>query len=188
MDTSILIILIVIVLALAFDFINGFHDTANAIATAVSTRALKPRTAIMMAAVMNFLGAMMFTGVAKTIGGSVANPADLDNGLQVLIATLIAAIIWNLATWWFGIPSSSSHRIFAHIDDQSGRCRLPPPRPRRPPPLSAGSPPPCPPSQFHPGAGQPRVCRHRLHCPPSPLAGPGPGRAGTAPGPAFPEA
>ncbi|MDQ0091364.1 PiT family inorganic phosphate transporter [Paenibacillus anaericanus] len=115
MDTSILIILIVIVLALAFDFINGFHDTANAIATAVSTRALKPRTAIMMAAVMNFLGAMMFTGVAKTIGGSVANPADLDNGLQVLIATLIAAIIWNLATWWFGIPSSSSHALIGAL-------------------------------------------------------------------------
>ncbi|RUT45374.1 inorganic phosphate transporter [Paenibacillus anaericanus] len=115
MDTSILIILIVIVLALAFDFINGFHDTANAIATAVSTRALKPRTAIMMAAVMNFLGAMMFTGVAKTIGGSVANPANLDNGLQVLIATLIAAIIWNLATWWFGIPSSSSHALIGAL-------------------------------------------------------------------------
>lgn len=110
-----LIILIVIVLALAFDFINGFHDTANAIATAVSTRALKPRTAIMMAAVMNFVGAMMFTGVAKTIGGSVANPADLDNGLQVLIATLIAAIIWNLATWWFGIPSSSSHALIGAL-------------------------------------------------------------------------
>lgn len=115
MDTSILIILIVIVLALAFDFINGFHDTANAIATAVSTRALKPRTAIMMAAFMNFLGAMMFTGVAKTIGGSVANPANLDNGLQVLIATLIAAIIWNLATWWFGIPSSSSHALIGAL-------------------------------------------------------------------------
>lgn len=106
-----IIILIVIFLALAFDFINGFHDTANAIATAVSTRALKPRTAIMMAAVMNFLGAIMFTGVAKTIGGSVADPTQLDNGLEVLVATLLAAIIWNLATWWFGIPSSSSHAL-----------------------------------------------------------------------------
>jgi inorganic phosphate transporter, PiT family len=115
MDTSLLIILIVIVLALAFDFINGFHDTANAIATSVSTRALKPRTAIMMAAVMNFLGAIMFTGVAKTIGGSVADPAKLDNGLEVLIATLLSAIIWNLITWWFGIPSSSSHALIGSL-------------------------------------------------------------------------
>ncbi len=110
-----MIILIVIVLALAFDFINGFHDTANAIATSVSTRALKPRTAILMAAVMNFLGAIMFTGVAKTIGGSVADPAKLDNGLEVLIATLLAAIIWNLITWWFGIPSSSSHALIGSL-------------------------------------------------------------------------
>ncbi|MDU4697127.1 MULTISPECIES: inorganic phosphate transporter [Paenibacillus] len=115
MDTSLLIILIVIVLALAFDFINGFHDTANAIATSVSTRALKPRTAIMMAAVMNFLGAILFTGVAKTIGGSVADPAKLDNGLEVLIATLLSAIIWNLITWWFGIPSSSSHALIGSL-------------------------------------------------------------------------
>ncbi|WP_018753715.1 inorganic phosphate transporter [Paenibacillus sanguinis] len=115
MDTSLLIILIVIFLALAFDFINGFHDTANAIATSVSTRALKPRTAIMMAAVMNFLGAIMFTGVAKTIGGSVADPAKLDNGLEILIATLLAAIIWNLITWWFGIPSSSSHALIGSL-------------------------------------------------------------------------
>lgn len=110
-----MIILIVIILALAFDFINGFHDTANAIATSVSTRALKPRTAIMMAAVMNFLGAILFTGVAKTIGGSVADPAKLDNGLEVLIATLLSAIIWNLITWWFGIPSSSSHALIGSL-------------------------------------------------------------------------
>lgn len=115
MDTSLLIIIIVIILALGFDFINGFHDTANAIATSVSTRALKPRTAIMLAAVMNFLGAIMFTGVAKTIGGSVADPASLDNGLEILIATLLAAIIWNLITWWFGIPSSSSHALIGAL-------------------------------------------------------------------------
>lgn len=110
-----MIMLIVIILALAFDFINGFHDTANAIATSVSTRAMKPRTAIMMAAVMNFLGAIMFTGVAKTIGGSVADPAKLDNGLEVLVATLLSAIIWNLITWWFGIPSSSSHALIGSL-------------------------------------------------------------------------
>lgn len=115
MDTSLIIIFIVIFLALAFDFINGFHDTANAIATSVSTRALKPRTAIMLAAIMNFVGAMMFTGVAKTIGGSVADPATLDNGLEILIATLLSAIIWNLVTWWFGIPSSSSHALIGAL-------------------------------------------------------------------------
>jgi PiT family inorganic phosphate transporter len=115
MDTSLLVIGLVIFLALAFDFINGFHDTANAIATSVSTRALKPRTAIVMAASMNFIGALMFTGVAKKIGGSITDPATLDNGLEVVIATLIAAIIWNLVTWWFGIPSSSSHALIGAL-------------------------------------------------------------------------
>lgn len=114
-ETSIWILAIVVFLALAFDFINGFHDTANAIATSVSTRALPPRTAILMAAVMNFLGAITFTGVAKTIGGSVADPATLDNGIEIVIATLIAAIIWNLATWWLGIPSSSSHALIGAL-------------------------------------------------------------------------
>ncbi|WP_433945481.1 anion permease [Paenibacillus sp. SN-8-1] len=115
MDTMFIVMLIVIILALAFDFINGFHDTANAIATSVSTRALKPRTAILMAAMMNFVGALVFTGVAKTIGGKVANPAELSNGLEILIATLLAAIIWNLVTWWFGIPSSSSHALIGAL-------------------------------------------------------------------------
>ncbi|WP_025693145.1 inorganic phosphate transporter [Paenibacillus zanthoxyli] len=116
MDTSSLLVLgIVIILALGFDFINGFHDTANAIATSVSTRALSPRTAIIMAACMNFIGAMLFTGVAKTIGGSVADPTKLDNGIEVVIATLLAAIIWNLLTWWVGIPSSSSHALIGAL-------------------------------------------------------------------------
>ena len=115
MDTSLFLIGFVIFLALAFDFINGFHDTANAIATSVSTRALTPRTAIVMAASMNFVGALLFTGVAKKIGGSITDPALLDNGLQIVIATLIAAIIWNLVTWWFGIPSSSSHALIGSL-------------------------------------------------------------------------
>lgn len=115
MDTSLIIIGVVIFLALAFDFINGFHDTANAIATSVSTRALKPRHAILLAATMNFVGALTFTGVAKTIGGSVADPATLSNGLEIVSATLIAAIIWNLVTWWFGIPSSSSHALIGAL-------------------------------------------------------------------------
>ncbi|KAA8996849.1 inorganic phosphate transporter [Paenibacillus spiritus] len=115
MDTSIWVLGIVIVLALGFDFINGFHDTANAIATSVSTRALPPRTAIIMAACMNFVGALLFTGVAKKIGGSVADPTTLSNGINIVIATLIAAIIWNLVTWWFGIPSSSSHALIGAL-------------------------------------------------------------------------
>ncbi len=112
---EIVILCIVVFLALSFDFINGFHDTANAIATSVSTRALKPRVAIMMAAVMNFLGAITFTGVAQTIGKGVADPATLEHGTIIVIAALISAIVWNLVTWWFGIPSSSSHALIGSL-------------------------------------------------------------------------
>lgn len=112
---DIYILWIVVILALSFDFINGFHDTANAIATSVSTRALRPRVAILLAAVMNFLGAITFTGVAKTIGSGVADPSVLDNGVVIVIAALIAAIAWNLITWWFGIPSSSSHALIGSL-------------------------------------------------------------------------
>ncbi|SFA77741.1 inorganic phosphate transporter, PiT family [Cohnella sp. OV330] len=114
MDNTLLVVIIVI-LALGFDFINGFHDTANAIATSVSTRALKPRVAILLAAVMNLVGALLYTGVAKTIGGKVTDPFKLEHGLTVVIATLIAAIIWNLITWWRGIPSSSSHALIGAL-------------------------------------------------------------------------
>lgn len=112
---EIYVLWIVVFLALSFDFINGFHDTANAIATSVSTRALKPRVAVLMAAVMNFVGALTFTGVAKTIGGSVADPAKLEFGVEIVIAALLAAIAWNLITWWFGIPSSSSHALIGSL-------------------------------------------------------------------------
>ena len=101
-------IIIVIVLALAFDFINGFHDTANAIATSVSTRAISPTNAIIMAAVLNFLGAMVSTGVAKTIGGDIV-VGHIDQ--PIIIAGLVGAIIWNLLTWLIGLPSSSSHAL-----------------------------------------------------------------------------
>lgn len=110
-----LLVVIIVVLALGFDFINGFHDTANAIATSVSTRALTPRRAIILASSMNLLGALMFTGVAKTIGKDIANPLELEHGLTVIIAALIAAIGWNLLTWWLGLPSSSSHAIIGAI-------------------------------------------------------------------------
>ena len=105
---------LVVLLALAFDYINGFHDTANAIATSVSTRAIKNKQAIIMTAVLNFLGAMVSTGVAKTIGGDIVmSPSFIDSG--IISAALIGAIVWNLLTWYWGIPSSSSHALIGGI-------------------------------------------------------------------------
>ncbi|MEH7458886.1 anion permease [Bacillus pseudomycoides] len=115
MDTVLILTVLIVICALAFDFINGFHDTANAIATAVSTKALKPRHAIIMAAIMNFLGAMTFTGVAKTITKDIVDPFALEHGSYVILAALLAAIAWNLITWYYGIPSSSSHAIIGAI-------------------------------------------------------------------------
>ncbi len=106
--------LLIILLALVFDFINGFHDTANAIATSVSTRAMSPRIAIVMASILNFCGAMYSTGVARTIGGDIVKSADHVNEL-ILIAALGGSIIWNLLTWWLALPSSSSHALVGGI-------------------------------------------------------------------------
>lgn len=103
------LLVIVVFSALAFDYINGFHDTANAIATSVSTRALTPRRAIILAAIFNFTGALVSTGVAKTIAKDIVSPTFATQ--EVVIAALLGAIVWNLATWYFGIPSSSSHAI-----------------------------------------------------------------------------
>ena len=114
-DGTLIILAITVALALAFDFINGFHDTANAIATAVSTRALRLRVAILLAAVMNFVGAITFTGVAKTIAKDIVDPFHITNGAIVIMAALISAIIWNLLTWYYGIPSSSSHTLIGSI-------------------------------------------------------------------------
>ena len=108
LDTS--LIIMVVILALVFDFINGFHDTANAIATCVSTRAIRPGVAIIGTAILNFLGAMISTGVAKTIGGDIVVSPTLINEM-IIIAGLVGAIIWNLLTWWVGMPSSSSHAL-----------------------------------------------------------------------------
>ena len=108
------LILTVIVLALLFDFINGFHDTANAIATSVSTRAIKPAYAIVMAAVLNFVGAIYSTGVAKTIGGDIVASAEMVDE-HIIIAALIGSIIWNLFTWYVAMPSSSSHALVGGI-------------------------------------------------------------------------
>jgi len=108
-------VVVVIVVALGFDYTNGFHDAANAIATSVSTRALAPRTALVMAAVMNVIGAFLGTSVASTVGsGIIEAPAGVP-GLVVVLAALIGAIVWNLATWYFGLPSSSSHGLIGGL-------------------------------------------------------------------------
>jgi PiT family inorganic phosphate transporter len=101
------LVITIVICALAFDFINGFHDTANAIATVVSTRVLSPRSAILMAAGLNFLGALCFTKVAETIAKGLVTGATP----HVILAAILGAIVWNLATWYFGIPSSSSHAL-----------------------------------------------------------------------------
>ncbi|MDM5250635.1 inorganic phosphate transporter [Lysinibacillus sp. G4S2] len=121
MNTIIILTVLIVIFALTFDFINGFHDTANAIATSVSTRALKPRVAILLAATMNFIGAITFVGVAKAITKDIVDPFALNafpgdtTGSVVILAALISAIIWNLLTWYFGIPSSSSHTLIGSI-------------------------------------------------------------------------
>src|ERR687887_1803248 len=104
---------VVVVVALAFDFTNGFHDTANAVATSVSTRALSPRAAVFVAAVANLAGAFVTTAVAKTVGKGI-----IDTGLatdKTVLAALLGAIAWNLVTWWFGLPSSSSHALIGGL-------------------------------------------------------------------------
>jgi PiT family inorganic phosphate transporter len=107
------LIICVIILALLFDFINGFHDTANAIATVVSTGVLPLRTAIMVAAVLNFAGAFTGTAVASTIGKGLITPDSIT--LVVTLSALVGAIFWNLFTWYFGIPSSSSHAMIGGL-------------------------------------------------------------------------
>jgi inorganic phosphate transporter, PiT family len=115
MSIVLILTILIVIGALAFDFINGFHDTANAIATSVSTKALRPRQAILLAAVMNFVGALTFTGVAQTVSKDIVDPFTLHNGSVVILAALISAILWNLLTWYYGIPSSSSHAIIGSI-------------------------------------------------------------------------
>lgn len=111
----VILIVLIVLLALCFDFTNGFHDTSNAIATSVSTRALSPRVAVFMAGGMNLIGALTFTGVAKTIGGSIADPLTIQHGMLVVLAAIVAAIVWNLFTWMLGIPSSSSHALIGGL-------------------------------------------------------------------------
>jgi len=110
-----LLLIVVIVLAVAFDYINGFHDTANAIATSVSTRALRPSHAILMSATANFVGALTGTAVAKTIASGIATTPPGHEGQVVIAAALVGAIFWNLLTWRLGIPSSSSHALIGGL-------------------------------------------------------------------------
>ena len=112
-DAPLIMLVLVIVAALVFDYINGFHDTANAIATCVSTRALSIRNAILMAAVLNFVGAFISTHVATTIGKGIVDPSDVTQ--IVVLSALAGAIIWDLVTWHYGIPASSSHAIIGGL-------------------------------------------------------------------------
>jgi phosphate/sulfate permease len=115
MDGALLALLVIVVVALAFDYTNGFHDAANAIAVAVSTKALTPRAALALAAVMNLVGAVISTKVAATVGAGIIDPPTGSGGLQVVFAALIGAIAWNLITWYFGLPSSSSHALIGGL-------------------------------------------------------------------------
>ena len=113
LDPAFVMLCLVVLAALLFDYINGFHDTANAIATCISTRALSVRAAIMMAAVLNFAGAMISTKVATTIGKGIVDASNITQ--MVVLAGVTWAIIWNLITWYYGLPSSSSHAIIGGI-------------------------------------------------------------------------
>lgn len=106
------LLVVLVVLAVAFDFINGFHDTANAVATVISTRVMRPWVAIAMAGVLNFAGAMSGTAVAKTVGSGIVGAAV---PLAAIVAALLGAIAWNLFTWYYGIPSSSSHALIGSL-------------------------------------------------------------------------
>ena len=107
------LLIAIIAVALVFDYTNGFHDTANAIATSVSTRALSPRVAVAMAAILNMVGALVSTSVAKTVGEGLVD-TDLVT-LPLVFSALIGAVFWNFATWYFGIPSSSSQALFGGL-------------------------------------------------------------------------
>jgi inorganic phosphate transporter, PiT family len=111
-DPSLLVI-VVVATALAFDFTNGFHDTANAMATSIATGALRPRTAVALSAVLNLVGAFLSVEVAKTISGGIVDDAKITPA--VIFGGLVGAIIWNLVTWYVGLPSSSSHALFGGL-------------------------------------------------------------------------
>src|ERR1051325_8831235 len=108
-SADLFLLVLILLLGLTFDFINGFHDTANAIATVVATRVLSPGRAVLMAGVLNFVGALSGTAVATTVGRGIIPPELATQTL--VVSALVAAIVWNLVTWYFGLPSSSSHAL-----------------------------------------------------------------------------
>ncbi|TYL45580.1 inorganic phosphate transporter [Nocardioides sp. BGMRC 2183] len=114
MSVTLAIVITVVVVALVFDYTNGFHDAANAIATSVSTRALTPRIALGLAAIMNFVGAFLGQKVAHTVSDTI-DPPQTNHGLIIVVAGLLGAIAWNLITWYFGLPSSSSHALIGGL-------------------------------------------------------------------------
>lgn len=113
MDPALLLLIVAVVLTIGFDFINGFHDAANAIATVVSTRVMRPAHAVMYGAALNFIGALMGTEVAATIGKGLVDAANIT--IQTVICTVTAAIVWNLITWYKGLPTSSSHALIGSL-------------------------------------------------------------------------
>ena len=115
MSSAHLLVVLIVFIALAFDYTNGFHDAANAIATTVATKALSAKKALAMAAVGNLVGAFLSEGVAKTVGKGVIDVETSNAGLVVVMAALLGAIAWNLLTWWQGLPSSSSHALIGGL-------------------------------------------------------------------------
>jgi inorganic phosphate transporter, PiT family len=113
MTTTLFVVALVVLTALVFDFTNGFHDSANAMATSVATGAFQPRVAVLVAAILNVIGAFLSTEVAKTISGGIVNDAVVTP--VMIFAGLVGAILWNLVTWLFGLPSSSSHALFGGL-------------------------------------------------------------------------
>ena len=115
MESTLFLVALIVVVALVFDYTNGFHDAANAIATSVATKAMRVQTALLVAAFGNLVGAFLSEGVAKTVGKGIIDVEQNNHGLTVVIAALVGAITWNLITWWFGLPSSSSHALIGGL-------------------------------------------------------------------------
>lgn len=113
MHSTLIVTVLIVIAVLVFDFINGFHDTATAVATSITTRALTPKTAIIICSIFNFIGAFTGTAVAKTVGENIVSQDHIAQ--WVILGVLISAIIWNLITWYFGIPSSSSHALIGAL-------------------------------------------------------------------------
>ena len=113
MHSSLMLVILIVIFAVIFDFINGFHDTATAVATSITTRALAPKSAIIICCIFNFLGAFTGTAVAKTIGDNIVSHTVTPQ--WVIMCVLIVSIIWNILTWYFAIPSSSSHALIGAL-------------------------------------------------------------------------